>query len=393
MKNMAHLRNRYAYKHLKKKIKFSPVLFVQGARQVGKSFLIREIFAKEHPGTQYVTLDNNLKREMAQNGPETFLLGNKKSGALVIDEAQKSPALFDSIKEIVDINKTPGQFILLGSTEFSHLTKVRESLTGRASRVRIFPFLLSETKHLPLSERHLNIKSRVTRKDLLTFLDRGGMPGIFAIRNEEERQDKLNDWLALTCERDINQVKKFRLDSELCFSILQAIGRLENAEEKEIVRFINSDPRKIKNHLLALESLFVINRIPSYRSGTGRSLYFLLDCAFIEKLGGGFDKKIKTYMAQEILAQMHYRTEIKNKLYYYRSSKAQLVDFVIEIGAHEILAIKIFTKEKIIESDLRLLKSFATKAHGTKIKLIALAPVHESLEIDGIQILPWESVC
>ncbi len=89
----------------------------------------------------YKTLDLASVKNFAAENPDTFVRDVENGQLLIIDEAQKVPALFDSVKAVVDEQRRPGQFILLGSTEFSKLTNIRESLTGKASRLRIFPYV------------------------------------------------------------------------------------------------------------------------------------------------------------------------------------------------------------------------------------------------------------
>ncbi|MBI4406127.1 MAG: ATP-binding protein [Deltaproteobacteria bacterium] len=91
-------------------------------------------------------------------------------------------------------------FILLGSTEFSKMTLIRESLTGRMSRLRLFPLNLAEVSSLKANSSRsaifANEKTRISRRELMRYLERGGMPGMFAIRDESERIALLEDWLA-----------------------------------------------------------------------------------------------------------------------------------------------------------------------------------------------------
>ncbi len=104
---------------------------------------------------------------------------------LIIDEAQKVPVIFDAIKYSVDERRIPGKFIILGSTEFSKLMLVRESLTGRVSKACLYPFTLAESRHATFDSinraKSLNHSPKIGRVDLLRFLVRGGFPGIFTV--------------------------------------------------------------------------------------------------------------------------------------------------------------------------------------------------------------------
>lgn len=152
------------------------------------------------------------------------------SKPLIIDEAQKVPDIFDAVKYVVDVNTDPGQYVLLGSTEFSKLLKIRESLTGRMARIRLFPLTLSECLEIgaaksPL-EHLLNETPRANRTQLMKHLERGGFPGIFSVREDSSRNELFQDWVDLTLERDLNQFPKISVDIELAAEILQQIPRV-----------------------------------------------------------------------------------------------------------------------------------------------------------------------
>ncbi len=195
---MPHGRPRLATGLLLKRLRFTPVVAIQGARQTGKSFLARELLGKKLPKSTYVSLDDKSKQALAQDSPQTFLASLSGSEPAIIDEAQKSPALFDAIKLAVDNDRRPGSFLLLGSTEFSLLQNVRESLTGRMGKTRLYPMTFWEMHGLPRK------KTESTRAQCLNYLDSGGMPGIAFVREQQVRADFFQDWIDLTCQRDIH---------------------------------------------------------------------------------------------------------------------------------------------------------------------------------------------
>ncbi len=84
---MPHSRPRTALAILLKRLQFTPVVSVQGARQTGKSFLVRELLSKEISNSVYVTLDDKTKQTLAQDCPQTFLASLEGSKPAIIDEA------------------------------------------------------------------------------------------------------------------------------------------------------------------------------------------------------------------------------------------------------------------------------------------------------------------
>ena len=391
---MPHTRNRHIIELIAKKTSFSPVVAIQGARQTGKSFIGRELLPKGQPQLHYLTLDEKPFRLAAQNSPDDFLSRFPDAKPLVIDEVQKSPDLFDAIKLSVDKNRVPGKFIILGSTEFSRLTHIRESLTGRMSRVRVFPFNLSESLSLdPNSSKkfdRLNQRPRIRREELHTYLERGGLPGLFAIRSSLERDQALTDLIDLILFRDARFSKWF--DAELGRDILEQIARLSLPNLAEISSILRVDARRIKRHLEVLKELFVIHSLEPHRLGFGKSIFFLYDCALAKFLGASHLRVLQTWLLNEQLSQRTYQGEIHWKMNTYFTQKGSQIDFLIE-NPSEILAIKILDESKIRKTDILILKKLAEKAPSApKLRLIVLAPISESYKEDGIEFFPFEAV-
>ena len=92
----------------------SPVVLLNGARQTGKTTLVRKI-AEDRPGTTYFTLDDAATLAAAASDPAGFLAG--LDGLAIIDEVQKAPGLLPAMKIRIDRNRQPGRFLLTGSAD------------------------------------------------------------------------------------------------------------------------------------------------------------------------------------------------------------------------------------------------------------------------------------
>ena len=115
------------------------VVALTGARQTGKSTLLRSLFAKTHA---YLTLDDPAKLSLAQRDPELFL--EEHPGPIIIDEIQYAPGLLPHIKMKVDQNQRRGQFLLTGSQQFTLMKGLRETLAGRVGLFQLHPFSVRE---------------------------------------------------------------------------------------------------------------------------------------------------------------------------------------------------------------------------------------------------------
>ena len=122
---------------LKKLASLYPILSVSGPRQSGKTTL--EVF----PDYAYVNLERLDDRLAAEEDPRRFLERYEGRG-LIIDEAQKVPALFSYLQVLVDERGTMGQFVLTGSQNFLLLEQVSQSLAGRVALHTLLPFSQQE---------------------------------------------------------------------------------------------------------------------------------------------------------------------------------------------------------------------------------------------------------
>lgn len=391
---MTHLRPRYILPLIKSKLKFAPVVAIQGARQTGKSFIARDLLSTALKDSSYVTFDQKSVRAGAQKRPDSFIAEGLNYKPFIIDEAQKVPDIFDAIKYAVDQKRTPGQFVILGSTEFSTLMKIRESLTGRMSRVRLFPLTIGESRLLPLKrDSHplsLEAKPRISRADLLRYLSSGGMPGLFTIKNVSERNVLLNDWLTLTIERDIHLIPRLSLDSDLCSEILQRVATLEEPSLARIVMSLKVNTKIVIKHIRVLQTLFVLNTLEPHPLGTGKELYFLVDVAFATLLGASFERQLWTMLLNEQLAYRTYLEQYK-KLSYYRTSKGSFIHLVVDYGKGKTTALKILPEESFDSRDLLILSSFANK-FSNQPELIGYSAMQQANSKEKIKLYSWEAI-
>jgi hypothetical protein len=135
---------RVAAQHLTVGADVMPIVVIMGARQTGKSTLVRS-----HPtfgSYAYLTLDTVDIRAQAKSDPRALL---RRAPRLVLDEIQRDPDLVVALKEVIDElahegKRTPGQFVLTGSANLLEMRKVKESLAGRAVYTTLWPMTRRE---------------------------------------------------------------------------------------------------------------------------------------------------------------------------------------------------------------------------------------------------------
>ncbi len=165
-----------------------PVVVLTGARQTGKTSLVRRLF----PDHAYVTLDLPSEAEQAERDPESFLA--RHPPPLVVDEVQYAPGLFRHLKAAVDRERErPGAFLLTGSQPLGLMRSVSDSLAGRAEVIELEPLSFAEAK---AAHPCLGVEE---------FLVRGGFPELY--RNPEiEAEGFLRSYVATYLESDLRQL-------------------------------------------------------------------------------------------------------------------------------------------------------------------------------------------
>lgn len=169
-----------------------PALVLTGARQTGKTTLLRRAF----PAHAYVSLDLPSDAALAEQSPETFFASHPSP--VVIDEVQYAPGLFRHIKRAVDADRhRTGRFVLTGSQKFSLMKEVSDSLAGRAAWL--------ELEGLSAHELGAGGVLAADTASLIRLLCRGQFPDLWrdaAI----SRVDFHRAFLATYIERDVRQI-------------------------------------------------------------------------------------------------------------------------------------------------------------------------------------------
>ncbi len=132
-------RNRHIIKRIESLLGAFPVVVLCGARQVGKTTLLRHTF----PDWDYVVFDPSIDVENARSDPDLFLRNHRFP--LILDEIQYAPEVVSAVKRHVDEHSdVSGQIILTGSQQWQVIKSIAESLAGRAILVDMFGFSLAE---------------------------------------------------------------------------------------------------------------------------------------------------------------------------------------------------------------------------------------------------------
>ncbi len=317
---------------LKKAARQFPSLIVTGPRQSGKTTLLKHLFSKTH---RYVSLDDPDVRLMAAQDPRLFL--KNYPPPLIIDEIQYAPGLFSFLKIAIDNNRSQkGQFLLTGSQSFPLMAKVGESLAGRIAVFTLLSFSFQEC---------LRAKTNLTLDNLKKRVLIGGFPEL-VVNKKIDGTLWFTGYLQTYLERDIRQLRQIGdlMDFQRFMGLLAAsCGGILNLSG--LSRDLGVAVNTVKAWISVLEACSQIYLIkPLYKNKGKRiikspKLYFL-DTGFLCYLNGITQKEqifkgplsgqlFESIVMGEIIRGFYNRGEIP-KLFYWRTSYGEEVDFIIE---------------------------------------------------------------
>ena len=231
-----------------------PVVVVTGARQVGKTSLVRKVF----PDIAYVSLDIPSIAEQAEQNPDSFL--NSQKEPLIIDEVQYAPSLFRYLKARVDTDKRPGRFILTGSQNFLLMQEISESLAGRCGILNMM--------NLSLSEVADSIKVYGENE----YIFNGGFPELYA-RPEIDPHFWHTSYLSTYLERDVRNI--LNVGSLRDFDrFLRAVAArtAQILSYSELARDIGIAPNTAKQWISVLQASGQIILLEPYYKNLGKRL-------------------------------------------------------------------------------------------------------------------------
>ena len=191
---------------LKDRTSSSKCLLLTGARQVGKSTVIKHVF----PEYNIANFDDRLTRLQAREEPKLFFMNHPRP--LFINEVQKENSILEEIKLIVDSSDARGEFILSGSQKLELMKGMSESLAGRISIVELAGLSLREihgvqfNRHFVPTEEYMQEREKeiVRYSDIWEIIHKGSYPELYDI--DREWQDFYSSYVATYLERDINEL-------------------------------------------------------------------------------------------------------------------------------------------------------------------------------------------
>lgn len=378
----------------------SPVVLIHGARQTGKSTLVKSIAERDYPA-KYITFDDSSILSAALNNPRDFISGYQ--GNLIIDEVQRAPEIFLAIKSSVDKNRKPGKFILTGSANVLSLPKISESLAGRMEILRLFPLSQNEIsgskKNLveEISKNNFNPSYRVTQDNFTNIVLSGGFPEMLTRKDRKRQKAWFNSYITTILQRDVRDIaniEKLNDLPKLLSLFASRAGTLFNYAE--FSRSSTIPQTTLKRYISLFEAIFMIQVLPAWSGNLSKRLIktpklYLNDTGLLSHLIGFESERIisdaimwgrilENFVFVEMLKQTSW-SDFNLSLYHYRTASGQEIDFIIERNDGKLIAVEVKATSKIDAKDFNHIKAFANETKDKFLRGI--------LFYTGSEIIPF----
>lgn len=308
--------------------RYFPVITMTGPRQSGKTTLLCHVFDR----FPYYSLENLDVRRFALNDPVGFLTQHPEG--MILDEVQNAPDLLSYIQGMVDEN-TEKRFVLSGSSQFSVIRQITQSLAGRTGVLELLPLSYGE------------VKKQADEKELDNVLLTGFFPALYAGKNIPGLL--YPSYVKTYLERDVRdllQIKdmmQFQTFLRLCAG---RIGSLFNAAE--LSGEVGVSANTIKSWLSVLQASYIITLLPPFYENTRKrltktpKLYFCdtgLACYLLgieteqqlarDKMRGHL---FENFIVMEAV-KSRYNKGKESNLFFYRDSNGVEVDLILKNGS------------------------------------------------------------
>lgn len=350
----------------------TPVVLVHGPRQCGKTTLAQTV-----KGYAYITFDDAVQLAAARADPVGFVAD--LPDRVILDEVQRVPELFATLKAAVDRDRRAGRFILTGSANVLLAPKLSDSLAGRMELLRLYPLAQCEvakvTPHFFDTLFSAGFKARKYERLGMELAERivaGGYPAALVRSSGRRRRDWYRAYIETLVQRDVRDVSRI--------SALDALSRLLQLAAGQTSRLLNvsdlaapfqlSRPT-IRDYVTLLERIFLIELLPPWHSNrlsrliktpklhlgdTGLAASLLgVDAAALMKDRALLGQLLETFVFQELRRQASWH-EASIGFHHFRDKDGCEVDIVLEREGREIAGVEIKAAATVTASDFRGLR-------------------------------------
>jgi predicted AAA+ superfamily ATPase len=378
------------------------VVLVNGARQSGKSTLVRVVAGDRIAERR--DLDRAQDKAAADADPVGFV---DSAELLVIDEIQRAPELLLAIKASVDEDPRPGRYLLTGSSRLFGMIAAPDALPGRMETVELWPFSQGELDGEPdgfvdavfAFGPDLRHESSVTRADYAARIVRGGLPEATSRDDPRRRQRFLDAYVQSLIDRDVRQLSDIQHKGQL-----RTLVRLLAARSGTIIASnslesgLGLSRPTVARYFQVLEEIFLIKRIPGWSRNLGTRATFAAKLIFVDsgiaanelavssralrRPGAPFGPLLESFVLSELARQLTWSQELVD-LFHYRDRDKFEVDAVLENRSGAVVGIEVKAASTVGPDDFRGLRRLADRLGDDFIVGIVLYTGTSTLSFGG----------
>ncbi len=393
----------------------TPAVLIHGPRQSGKTTLARAV--GESRGYRYVSFDEEAVLAAARSDPVGFV--SSLSGRTILDEVQRAPEIFPSLKAAIDRRRTAGRFILTGSANVLLVPRLAESLAGRMGLLRLHPLAQCEIENRRprfidalLAGRFRTGLSERLGSDLAERIVAGGYPAALARRSAARRGAWYRDYVETQIQRDVRDLARIHSLDTLPKLLALAAGQTASLiNVADLSAPFELTRQTIHDYVTLLERVFLLERLPAWHTNrlsrmvkrpklhmgdTGVACALLgIGAAVLDKERAMLGPMLETFVLQELRRQASWRpTPIG--FFHFRDRDDFEVDIVLEQGQSAVAGIEVKAAATVTEGDLRGLKKLRDAAGRRFAAGIVLYDGSATIPFgDGLYAVPlralWET--
>ena len=398
------LYERFATANIRASLSDTPVVLIRGARQCGKSTLVKLIGDQLQPPATYFTLDRVTTLDAVRQAGSAFF-EPYRDRTIIVDEVQRSPDIFLHIKVSVDENRRPGRFILTGSADPLQMPNLGDSLAGRMAITELQPLSQDELAGQPAHFIDAAFATdfrppQATNFDWIQRMVTGGYPEAVERSDHQRRLQWFENYVNSLIDRDARNLQNIQqpADMERLLRLLaaQSASLLNYAS---LARSIGLPQATLKSYFALLHKLLVVTTLPAWVAANASSrvtkspktyvcdtglMAYLLDQnserlatpSSSTQLGG----MLETFVVNELRKQMGWNyTRVRP--FHFRSHADDEVDIVLEGPAGRIVGIEVKATHQPGGRDFNGLRALQETARENFLRGVLL--------YTGDQVLPF----
>lgn len=397
---------------LERAARVTPVVVLLGARQTGKTTLVRA--SAPLARRPYLTLDDFDLRTQAEADPEAVL---ERAPALVLDEVQRARSLLIAVKRAVDRDRPrkPGRFVLTGSANLLMLERIGETLAGRAVYVTLWPFTRRERHGLgragAWSEllaarasawRGVLAEHAGPREDWRAATRLGGFPvPAHELGDDAARALWFSGYVQTYLERDLQALRAVENLADFRRLMRAACLRIGNLlNQAELGRDVGISQPQVHRFLNLMEASYLAVRLPAFAANRTRRLIkapklYWCDTALALHLAGEAEPRgahLENLVLADLLAWRDVQPT-RPEILYWRTAAGQEVDFVVETPKR-LLPIEVKSAARVAPADAKGLEAFLDEYAKAADGALLLYGGDEVFPLTRrVLAAPWWMVC